>query len=97
GSVAMALPGLFVIGAVRLMRTPQPEPEHRGRAVVGWTALFLGAAGLLHLGFDRPQGTDRLERAGGLLGKLAGGLLAEAVTGWVAVPLLVLLAGFGLL
>ena len=53
GSIAAALPVLFVVGAVRLMREPA-EPEHRGRAVVGWSAIFVGVAGLLHLGFGQP-------------------------------------------
>src|SRR5438309_5738997 len=48
GSIALALPILLVIGAVRLMRAPVEEGPHRGRGVVGWSALFVGAAGLLH-------------------------------------------------
>jgi S-DNA-T family DNA segregation ATPase FtsK/SpoIIIE len=38
-----------------------------------------------------------MSSAGGLLGWVSGGLVAEAVTPWVAVPLLVLLSAFGVL
>src|SRR5437763_12058876 len=96
GSIAAALPVLFVVGAVRLMREPA-EPEHRGRAVVGWGAIFIGVAGLLDLGFGQPVKVEAMSKAGGLLGRLSGGLLAREVTAWVAVPVLVLLALFGLL
>ncbi len=95
GRLSAVLPVLLLVGAVRLMRTPV-EPEHRGRGVVGWSALFIGAAGLLHL-IGEPVGPTGLERAGGLLGEVSGGLLAQAVTGWVAAPLLVLVALFGVL
>jgi S-DNA-T family DNA segregation ATPase FtsK/SpoIIIE len=95
GRVAAALPVLLLIGAVRLMRTPV-ETEHRGRGVVGWSALFVAATGLLHL-IVQPTGPTGMEHAGGLLGRVTGGLLAQAVTGWVAAPLLVLLFLFGVL
>src|SRR5262249_51922367 len=87
GAIAIAIPVLLVVGAVRLMRAPA-DPAHRGRAVVGWTALFLGTAGLLHLGFHQPSAPSQMERAGGLLGSGTGGLLAAAVSTWVAVPVL---------
>jgi S-DNA-T family DNA segregation ATPase FtsK/SpoIIIE len=96
GSIAIAIPVLLVVGAIRLMRAPA-EPAHRGRVIVGWTALFLAAAGLLHLGFHRPSAPAPMEKAGGLLGTGSGGLLAVAVSTWVAVPLLIMLGTFGLL
>jgi DNA segregation ATPase FtsK/SpoIIIE, S-DNA-T family len=97
GSLAAVIPVLLVVGGVRLMREPAEEPEHRGRGVVGWTALFAGASGLLHLAKGRPTMPELMDRAGGVLGRAIGGLLATAVTSWVAVPLLIMLAGFGLL
>ena len=96
GAIAAALPVLLLVAAVRLMRKAVEEPP-RGRGVVGWTALLVGVAGLLHLVAGEPAKPLDMEKAGGVLGRFTGGLLAAAVTGWVAVPLLVLLAVFGLL
>jgi S-DNA-T family DNA segregation ATPase FtsK/SpoIIIE len=96
GAVTGVLPLLLLVGAVRMMRSG-PDPEHRGRGTVGWTALLIGVCGLLHLILDRPTDLDRMEKAGGLLGRGGGGLLASAVSGWVAAPLLVLVVLFGLL
>jgi S-DNA-T family DNA segregation ATPase FtsK/SpoIIIE len=96
GSIAAVLPLVLAFGAVRLMREPA-DPEHRGRGTVGWTALAVGAAGLLHLSAGSPIDVPRMDHAGGLLGRLVGGALAGAVTAWVAVPILVLLVVFGLL
>jgi S-DNA-T family DNA segregation ATPase FtsK/SpoIIIE len=94
GAVAALLPLLLLIATVRLMRAPA-SPEYRGRAIVGWTALAVAATGLLDL-IQTPATLAEREWAGGLLGGL-GGLLAQAVTPWVAAPVLVLLAVFGLL
>ncbi|HEY8473385.1 MAG TPA: DNA translocase FtsK [Natronosporangium sp.] len=94
GAPAVLLPVLLLIGTVRLMRAPA-GPEHRGRAVVGWTALAVAVTGLFDLAKTPTTFAER-EFAGGLLGGL-GGLLARAVTPWVAAPVLVLLAVFGLL
>jgi S-DNA-T family DNA segregation ATPase FtsK/SpoIIIE len=94
GAVAALLPPLLVVAAVRLMRAPA-GPGYRGRAVVGWTALAVAVAGLLDL-IQQPETLTEREWAGGLLGGL-GGLLAGAVTPWVAAPVLLLLAVFGLL
>ena len=95
GAIAAALPLLLLVAAIRLMREPS-DPATRGRGLVGWTALLVATASLLHLGQD-PVGPGQLEYAGGLIGKGVGGLLERLVTGWVAVPLLVLLFSFGLL
>ncbi|OLB65091.1 MAG: cell division protein FtsK [Actinobacteria bacterium 13_2_20CM_2_72_6] len=95
GRVAATLPVLLLIGAIRLMRAPA-ETEHRGRGVVGWTALFVAATGLLQL-IVQPTDPTGMARAGGFLGRATGGLLAQAVTGWGAAPLLVMLFLFGVL
>ncbi|MGC9666429.1 DNA translocase FtsK 4TM domain-containing protein [Planosporangium sp. 12N6] len=98
GSVSLTLPFLLVVGGVRMMRTPAEEEESgRGRVVVGWTAIFLGVAGLFHLGFGQPTAPSQMDKAGGLLGRASGGLIAAAVSPWVAVPLLIMLSLFGIL
>ncbi|GIH13706.1 cell division protein FtsK [Rugosimonospora africana] len=96
GSIAVTLPILLLISAIRLMRARDEEPRP-GRGMVGWTALFVGTAGLLHVAASEPTDLHGMQSAGGLLGRAAGGLLAGAVTAWVAVPLLLMLSAFGLL
>jgi hypothetical protein len=96
GAVALALPVLLLIAAIRLMREPADDAP-RGRGLVGWSALLLSTTGLLHLAMGQPIEPDEMGGAGGLFGRFSGGLLATAVSVWVAVPLLLLLTGFGVL
>ncbi|MGH8879838.1 MAG: DNA translocase FtsK 4TM domain-containing protein, partial [Stackebrandtia sp.] len=96
GGAALALPVVLGLGAVHLMRQEQPEDAH-GRAVVGWTALLLGAVGVLHIARGLPTQVPQLQHAGGQLGRLLGGLLEAAVSTWVAVPILALVIVFGIL
>jgi S-DNA-T family DNA segregation ATPase FtsK/SpoIIIE len=95
GALAAALPLLLLVGAVKLMRAPA-EPEHRGRGIVGWTALIVSSAALLHIG-QSPVDNLQRDHAGGLVGAGVGEALERALTQWVAIPLLVLLLLFGLL
>ncbi|HEY8533183.1 MAG TPA: DNA translocase FtsK 4TM domain-containing protein [Micromonospora sp.] len=95
GAVALALPVLLLVGAVRLMRQPA-EPEHRGRGVVGWSAIIVALDGLLDLAQD-PADPIQRDSAGGLIGAAVGSVLTATVSAWVGVPLLVLLLIFGLL
>jgi DNA segregation ATPase FtsK/SpoIIIE, S-DNA-T family len=93
GRGALLLPVLLALGAWRLLRHPVSRGG-RGRLLIGWAALSLGALGVLHVvrGADVPR-ADR----GGLVGFLLGEPGAAALTPWLAVPVLLLLAGFGLL
>jgi S-DNA-T family DNA segregation ATPase FtsK/SpoIIIE len=95
GGLSLLLPLLLLYGAIRLMRKPA-DPEHRGRSVVGWSALIVSTASLLHIA-QRPVDDVAMNDSGGLIGYGVGALLERAVTAWVAVPLLVLLLLFGLL
>src|SRR5688572_24877840 len=94
GAVSVALPLLFAVSALRMMRS-DPDPAQRGRAFVGWAAIFLASTGLLEISQD-PVDIYQRELAGGILGWFVG-MLESAVTAFVAVPLLVLLFGFGVL
>jgi S-DNA-T family DNA segregation ATPase FtsK/SpoIIIE len=96
GAIAMALPLLLLLAGLRLMRAPDEE-ANPGRGLVGWGALLVGCAGLLHLAKSAPTRAELMDRAGGWLGRAVGNGLAAAVTGYVAIPLFVLLALFGLL
>jgi S-DNA-T family DNA segregation ATPase FtsK/SpoIIIE len=95
GAIAVALPVLLFVGAMRLMRQPA-DPAHRGRSLVGWSAIVVATASLLHIGQD-PVGQFETDYSGGLIGLGVGSLLERAVTAWVGVPLLVLLLLFGAL
>ena len=99
GSLAWVIPVLAVLLAWRFLRHPDRNTE-TVRASIGWTALLLGAAGLIHMakGTPRPSGGEHAVRAaGGFVGYVMSGPLAAAVTPWVAALLLALLALYGLL
>jgi DNA segregation ATPase FtsK/SpoIIIE, S-DNA-T family len=99
GSLAWVIPVLAVLLAWRFLRHPDRNTE-TVRASIGWTALLLGAAGLIHMakGTPRPSdGAHRMHEAGGFVGYLMSGPLATAVTSWAAAALLALLAMYGLL
>jgi DNA segregation ATPase FtsK/SpoIIIE, S-DNA-T family len=98
GGAAIVLPLVFGIGAYRLMRVQTEDREdHRGRGVVGWTAILIGVSGLInvHMHGSGPHADPRVE--GGMLGRLSGSALAHAISSWVAVPVLVMLSIFGVL
>ncbi|MBY8871073.1 DNA translocase FtsK [Micromonospora sp. PLK6-60] len=95
GAIAVVVPVLLMIGAWRLMRAA-PDPEHRGRGLVGWGSMLVATAAMLHIG-QHPVDQVQRDYAGGLIGAGVGDLLAGAITAWVAMPLLILLLVFGLL
>jgi S-DNA-T family DNA segregation ATPase FtsK/SpoIIIE len=99
GALAFLAPVLVALLAWRFLRHPDRNQATR-RAAIGWTALLLGLAGLLEIakGSPRPSGgSAMIRKAGGYIGYGVGGPLARALTPWVSVPLLALLALFGLL
>jgi S-DNA-T family DNA segregation ATPase FtsK/SpoIIIE len=99
GAGALLLPLIGLVAAWRLVRAPA-DPESRGRVVIGWAATTLGTLGFYHIVRGIPDysgGTRRLRAAGGTAGFVASSPLAAAVTPYVAAPLLVLLALFGVL
>ena len=96
GSVAAVLPLVLLGVAAALLRCP-PAPEHRPRLLLGGLLLGLSAMGLWHLGAGSPDTLAGQQRAGGWVGHLVGDPLAGGVSTWLAVPLLVLVAAFGLL
>jgi S-DNA-T family DNA segregation ATPase FtsK/SpoIIIE len=96
GAAAMALPLTLLVIGIALMRS-DPQPEKRPRLVIGSLLFVLALLGVLHIFADQPD--DNLGRmyAGGAAGYISGGLLAMGVTAWVALPLLALVLGFGVL
>jgi S-DNA-T family DNA segregation ATPase FtsK/SpoIIIE len=99
GKLAFLAPVLVALLAWRFLRHPDRNQATR-RAAIGWTALLLGLSGLLEIakGAPRPSdGAEVIRQAGGYVGYGVGGPLSRALTPWVAVLLLALLAAFGLL
>jgi len=99
GRVGLVLPLVLLASGLRLMRDPRsvrdPDRTGTGLAVTG-TAL----CGLVHLSQGSPtpaDGVEGVQGAGGMVGYLVATPLAAAVTGWLAVPILGLLAFFGVL
>ena len=81
---------------IALMRS-DPQPEKRPRLVIGSLLFVLAFLGILHIFADLPEDNEGRMYAGGALGYVSGGLLAKGVTAWVALPVLVLVLGFGVL
>ncbi|MDT7705553.1 MAG: segregation ATPase FtsK/SpoIIIE, family [Pseudonocardiales bacterium] len=96
GLGSAVLPVLLAVVGVVLLATP-PHPEARPRVAVGTLLLALGVLGLVHLVAGRPDQPSRWAEGGGAIGYVAATPLATGLTGWVAVPVLVLLSGYAFL
>ena len=96
GAAAMALPLALLVVGITLMRS-DPKPEKRPGLVIGALLFVFAILGILHVFSDLPEDNTGRMYAGGALGYVSGGLLAKGVTAWVALPLLALVLGFGVL
>jgi len=96
GSAVMLMPIVLALTAWRLLRTPSPDAP-KGRVAIGWTAIAVGALGVLDLVHGDPTSGAGRRGAGGVIGVLAGSPLKSAVTAYVALPVLLLVAVFGVL
>jgi DNA segregation ATPase FtsK/SpoIIIE, S-DNA-T family len=99
GRVGLALPLVLLSLSLRLMRDPQSarDPERVGTGLV---LVATAACALVHLsgGIPTPaDGMDGVQDAGGMIGYLVSAPLAAALTPWLTVPILGLLAFFGVL
>ncbi|MFB9836445.1 FtsK/SpoIIIE family DNA translocase [Actinoallomurus acaciae] len=99
GTLAGLLPVMFALLAWRMLRHPGHNGDG-GRLTIGCAALIGGILGVVHAAHGTPYpdaGERALQGSGGLIGWLLSAPLTSTVTGWVAVPLLLLVAAFGLL
>jgi S-DNA-T family DNA segregation ATPase FtsK/SpoIIIE len=99
GSLAAITPLLLCWAAFVLLRRPS-DASARGRLTVGWAFVTGGVLGVVHIAHGTPAppaGAHRMHAAGGLIGYLFSSPLVSAVSVYVAAPLLVLLAVFGVL
>ncbi|MFD4658308.1 DNA translocase FtsK [Kitasatospora sp. NPDC058444] len=99
GRLDVLVPFLLAAMAIRLWRHPE-LPEANGRIMIGLSALLVGVLGLVHIGCGAPMmgsGASRIRAAGGIIGWAASTPMMAAAGPALAVPLLLLLAFFGLL
>ncbi|HJR38575.1 MAG TPA: DNA translocase FtsK 4TM domain-containing protein [Nocardioidaceae bacterium] len=101
GLLAWFVPLLLVFIAWRNLRNPESNGP-AGRQVIGWAALLFGVLGLVHIANGMPEphlgNVEPLQHAGGALGFVISSLLMDLLRSTlVVVPLLVLLAVFGVL
>jgi S-DNA-T family DNA segregation ATPase FtsK/SpoIIIE len=101
GLLAWFVPLLLCFVAWRNLRDPETNGP-AGRQVIGWTALLFGVLGIVHIANGSPTpelgDTRPLQQAGGAIGFVVSKLLTDLLqTAYVVVPLLTLLALFGVL
>src|SRR3954454_2885600 len=101
GLLGWFVPPLLCFVAWRNLRNPETNGP-AGRQVIGWAALLFGVLGLVHIanGMPRPHrgDTEALQQAGGAIGFVISSLFMDLLRSTlVVVPLLVLLAVFGVL
>ncbi|MHA7246485.1 FtsK/SpoIIIE family DNA translocase [Arthrobacter tecti] len=94
GWMALLLPNMLLIGAVRLFRHPE-SPRANNRVGIGLTVMAFAGAGIGHLVGGQPElsaGLDPLWQAGGVIGYLVAGPATAILPVWpVAVVLSFLL------
>ncbi|HJQ07356.1 MAG TPA: DNA translocase FtsK [Nocardioides sp.] len=101
GKIAWLVPLMVLLAGWRLMRDPVTNGP-AGRQVIGWTALSFGILGIVHISAGNPQPVDGntmpLRDGGGAVGYVVSALLLDLLrSDYVVVPLLALLAFFGVL
>ena len=101
GLLGWFVPLLLCFVAWRNLRNPDSNGP-AGRQLIGWAALLFGVLGLVHIANGMPHphrgDTEALQQAGGAIGFVVSSLFLDLLRSTlVVVPLLVLLAVFGVL
>jgi DNA segregation ATPase FtsK/SpoIIIE, S-DNA-T family len=99
GSGTWTIPVLLALLAWRFLRHPDSNAD-TARMVIGWTALLVGVLGLVHVASGTPElsaGLKAIRSAGGVVGFAVSAPLVAVITKFGAIPILALIAGFGLL
>jgi len=100
GCLAWAVPLLLFGLAVRVMRHPKETVEDAGRIAIGLSCLSLGVLGIVHIARGAPtpsMGPEAMRHGTGWIGWFASAPLSAVLSQWVTVPVLLMLAFFGLL
>ena len=97
GRLAMALPIVLALFAIRLFRNPD-EKSANGRITIGSLLLITTSTALAHL-FNGSQGTGAtaMRHGGGWIGYGISTPLVALLTSLLTIPILILIFGFGLL
>ena len=95
GIGSYAIPLIALITCVLIFRNRRKSSP--ARLTLGWIAVALGFLGILHIacGLPRPADMPAVRDAGGIIGFVISSILADPLSVWVAVPLLVILMVFG--
>jgi DNA segregation ATPase FtsK/SpoIIIE, S-DNA-T family len=99
GLLSIVVPLFIFFLAWRVLRRPD-EGAATGRLTIGWTALIIAVAALVHLFAGTPSPSDGatdMRSAGGLIGYFVSTPLVALLTPWLATPVLLLIAVFGAL
>ncbi|HXH78788.1 FtsK/SpoIIIE family DNA translocase [Nocardioides sp.] len=101
GKVAWLVPFFVLYAGWRTLRDPETNGP-AGRQLIGWTAFALGLLGIVHIANGNPQpelgDASSLQQAGGAVGFVMSSLLLDLLrTPYIVVPLLAILAFFGVL
>ena len=101
GKVGFLVPLALLFVGWRTMRDPE-QTGPVGRQVIGWACLTFGILGIVQIAEGNPQpvmgDTSDLRSAGGAIGYVVASLLLDLLRSeFVVVPLLALLAFFGVL
>lgn len=99
GKVAWFVPLALVFMGWRTLRDPERNGPV-GRQVIGWSAFLFGILGIVDIsnGSPEPGDIEGLQAAGGAIGFVVSSLLMDLLqTPYVVVPLLALVAAFGIL
>jgi DNA segregation ATPase FtsK/SpoIIIE, S-DNA-T family len=96
GAAVGLVPVLLAVVAVALMRT-SPNPDLRPRLILGSAMIAVPVLGLWHLWGGAPPTPAGRAHAAGFIGFAIGGPLSDGLTVWIAVPLLIIAALFGVL
>ena len=99
GRLAWAVPVLLIGLSWWVLRHPAGHAP-TGRLVIGWAATIGGALGIVHALAGTPQpveGAEAMRSAGGFIGFMVAAPLVSGLTVWLAIPVMLLMVGFGLL
>ncbi|WP_298253186.1 DNA translocase FtsK [uncultured Arthrobacter sp.] len=99
GWMALLVPFMLGIGAVRLFRYPERQRANN-RIAIGELFILFAGSGIAHLVGGQPtlsEGLDALWRAGGVVGFLVAGPLTALLTAWPVGILLSVVVFLGVL